>query len=137
MRHRCHRGQLSRPTGHRKALLRNLTVALIDKERIRTTEAKAKVLRPLVEKLVTLGRSDSTHHRRQVFAEIGKKQAVHKLFSEIGPRFKSRPGGYLRIVRDGQRQGDGAWMAYIEFVERESAGAPAPEMSEPAAVPAT
>ncbi len=124
MRHLHHRGKLSRPEGHRKALLRNLGAALIEHERIRTTEAKAKVLRSYIEKLVTLGRKGTQHHRRQAFATLGKKGAVHKLFEEIGPRFTERPGGYTRIIRDGQRAGDGAWMAYIEFVEKGASIAP-------------
>ena len=117
MRHRKHRTKLSRPTGHRKALMRNLATALITHERIRTTEAKAKALRPYIEKLVTLGKKGEQHHRRQAFATLGKKHAVTRLFEEISPRFTERPGGYTRIIRDGQRMGDGAWMAYIEFVE--------------------
>lgn len=121
MRHRNHSHKLNRPTGHRKALLRNLSAALIEHERIRTTEAKAKALRPYVEKLVTLGKKGDLHHRRLAFADLQKKRAVHKLFEELAPRFKERPGGYLRIVRDGQREGDGAWMAYVEFVDYEPA----------------
>ncbi len=120
MRHRKHRTKLSRPTGHRKALMRNLSRALIEHERIRTTEAKAKALRPFIEKMITLGKKAELHNRRQAFSEIGKKEAVHKLFEEIAPRFKERQGGYTRIIRDGQRAGDGSWMAYIEFVERAS-----------------
>ena len=117
MRHRKLRGKLGRPTGHRKALFRNLTAALIEHERIRTTEAKAKYLRPHVEKLVTLARKGEQHHQRQAFATIGKNAPVKKLFTEIGPRMKDRPGGYTRIIRDNQRAGDGSWMAYIEFVD--------------------
>lgn len=117
MRHRNHRGRLSRPTGPRLALLRALAISLITQERIRTTEAKAKVLRPIVEKLVTLGKKGDLHLRRQAFAMLQRKGVVHKLFTELGPRFAERPGGYTRIVRDGQRHGDGAWMAYIEFVD--------------------
>jgi len=117
MRHRNHRSRLNRPTGPRRALLRALAVSLINQERIRTTEAKAKTLRPLVEKLVTLGKKGELHRRRQAFALLQKKGAVHKLFADIAPRFSDRPGGYTRIVRDGQRHGDGAWMAYIEFVD--------------------
>ncbi|MBX3730381.1 MAG: 50S ribosomal protein L17 [Candidatus Sumerlaeia bacterium] len=117
MRHRKNTLKLNRTTGHRKALLRNLTASLIAHERIRTTEAKAKALRPYVERLVTLARKGTLHQRRQAFAAIGKKHAVHKLFEELGPRFQERPGGYTRIIRDGQRAGDGSWMAFIEFVD--------------------
>ena len=133
MRHRKHRHKLSRPTGHRKALMRNLSTSLIEHERIRTTEAKAKALRPFVERLVTLGKKGEQHHRRLAFSELGKKRAVHKLFEDIAPRFTTRPGGYLRIIRDNQRMGDGAWMAYIEFVEQgDVATAPAAETTVPA-----
>lgn len=119
MRHRKKTTKLSRPTGHRKALMRNLTAALVEHERIHTTEAKAKALRPHVEKLVTLGKKGELHHRRLAFSIVGKKHTVHKLFTEIAPRFQERPGGYTRIIRDGQRMGDGAAMAYIEFVDFE------------------
>ena len=117
MRHLNHHYRLNRPTGPRRALLRALCVALITQERIRTTETKAKALRPVIEKLVTLGKKGEVARRRQAFALLQKKHAVHKLFTEIAPRFTERPGGYTRIVRSGQRAGDGAWMAYIEFVD--------------------
>ncbi len=136
MRHRKHHTKLSRKSGPRRQLIGNLSVALIAHERIHTTEAKAKALRPLVERLVTLGKKGTLHHRRLAFAALQKKQAVHKLFEEIAPRFTERPGGYTRIIRDGQRSGDGAWMAYIEFVERSEAAIAAmtPKKAEPAAV---
>lgn len=124
MRHRKQRGKLSRPTGHRLALLRNLMINLIEHERIRTTEAKAKVLRPKIEKLITLAVEGSLHSRRMAFAAIGKKHTVHKLFEELGPLFKGRPGGYTRIVKDSQREGDGAWMAIIELVNKTTDKAP-------------
>lgn len=130
MRHRKLRSKLSRKTGPRRQLVRNLVVNIIDHGRIRTTEAKAKALRPVIEKLVTLGKAGDQHSRRLAFAQIQKKHAVHKLFEEIAPRFKERAGGYTRIVRDGQRFGDAAWMAYIEFVVREE------ETAEVAAAPA-
>ncbi len=98
-------------------MLRALAVALITQERIRTTEAKAKVLRPVIEKLITLGKKGDVAHRRQAFSTLQKKHAVHKLFADLAPRFTDRPGGYTRVVRAGQRAGDGAWMAYIEFVD--------------------
>ncbi|MDX2177829.1 MAG: 50S ribosomal protein L17 [Candidatus Sumerlaeia bacterium] len=118
MRHRNHRHRLSRPVGPREALMRNLAVALVEHERIRTTVAKAKALRPFIERLVTLGREDSTHRRRLVFQKLQKKNAVTKLFDTLGPRNAQRPGGYTRIILDNRRQGDGAEMAYIEFVEK-------------------
>jgi large subunit ribosomal protein L17 len=123
MRHRKLHTKLSRPTGHRKALMRNLAVSLIEHGRIRTTEAKAKALRPYIEKLVTLGKKGEQHHRRLAFATLQKKHAVHKLFTELAPLFTERPGGYTRIIHDGQRQGDGSWMAFIEFVEKPGEGA--------------
>lgn len=132
MRHRKHSGKLSRPTGHRKALLKNLMINIIEHERIRTTEAKAKVLRPLIEKMVTLGKKGAVHNRRLAFAQIGKKEAVHKLFEEIAPLFADRTGGYTRIIRDGQREGDGAWMAYIEFIEKTGTAEEAPVATEAA-----
>ncbi len=118
MRHRKHHTKLSRKTGPRRQLISNLSAALITHGRIHTTETKAKALRPIVERLVTLGKKGTMHHRRQAFSALQKKTVVHKLFEEIAPRFTERPGGYTRIIRDGQRAGDGAWMAYIEFVDR-------------------
>jgi len=117
MRHRKQRGKLGRPTGHRKALYRNLTKGLVEHERIRTTEAKAKYLRPFVERLVTIAKDDNQHNRKRVFSTVGKKEVVKKLFEDIGPRMKDRPGGYIRVIRDNQRAGDGSWMAVIEFVD--------------------
>lgn len=118
MRHRKLRTKLGRPTAHRKALLRNLACALIEQERIHTTDAKAKELRKFIERLVTLGKEGTTHARRLAFSMLPKKQAIHKLFEEIAPRFKDRSGGYTRIVKDAPRQGDSAMMSYIEFTER-------------------
>lgn len=117
MRHRYHRNRLNRPTGPRRALLRALSEALILNGRILTTETKAKALRPFVEKLVTLGKKGTLAHRRQAFAFLQKKKPVHVLFTEVAPRFTERNGGYTRVVHSGQRAGDGAWMAYIEFVD--------------------
>lgn len=108
---------MSRPTGHRNATLRNLTRALVAHGRIETTITKAKILRPYVEHLVTLGKKGTLHHRRQAFAKVGDKKTVHKLFEELGPLFAERPGGYTRIIRTRRRAGDAAEMAYIEFVE--------------------
>lgn len=117
MRHRKIRSKLNRTTAHRKALMRNLAAALIQEERIHTTQAKAKNLRPFIEKLVTLGKRGDLAARRLAFTRLGKKEAVHKLFIEISPRFNERPGGYTRIIKDNYRAGDSAPMAYIEFVE--------------------
>jgi large subunit ribosomal protein L17 len=112
------------------SLLRNLAASLIEHERIRTTEAKAKELRPFVEKLVTLGKRDSLHARRRALSILPQKDVVRKLFSEVSPRFSERPGGYTRILKLGHRQGDGASMAFIEFVDFKFAGAEAPPPEE-------
>jgi len=117
MRHRKIRGKLNRTSEHRLALMRSLASALIREERIRTTHPKAMYLRRFVEPLVTLAKDGSLHARRLAFAKIGKKDIVHKLFEEIGPRVGDRPGGYVRVTKDGPRAGDGALMAYIEFVD--------------------
>ncbi len=129
MRHRVAHRKLGRTTEHRMALLRNLAASLISHERIRTTEAKAKELRPFVEKLVTLGKRDSLHARRRALAILPQKATVKKLFGEISPRFSARPGGYTRILKLGPRQGDGALMAFIEFVDYRFGGAEAPAQS--------
>jgi large subunit ribosomal protein L17 len=113
---------MSRPTGHRKATLRNLAKAIITHGRIETTVTKAKILRPFVEVIVTLGKKGTLHHRRQAFAKIGDKRAVHKIFEEISPLFAERNGGYTRIVRTRHRAGDAAEMALIEFVEFPASG---------------
>ena len=118
MRHQKRTVKLNRTSAHRRALLRNLSAALIVNGRIRTTEAKAKALRPYVEKLVTLAKGGTQAEHRRAYATLGnKKAATNKLFSEIGPRMADRPGGYTRIIRDSRRAGDGAEMAYIEFVD--------------------
>ena len=118
MRHRRHRSKLNRTSEHRLALLRNLAIALIDKERIETTLAKARQLRSFVERLVTLGREQTMAARRLVFSKLGKKDPVKKVFAVLGPRFAERPGGYTRIVKSDIRAGDGAQLAFIEFIER-------------------
>jgi large subunit ribosomal protein L17 len=117
MRHRSAHRKLGRKTEHRISLLRNLAASLIDNGRIRTTEAKAKELRPFVEKLVTLGKRDSLHARRHALSIIPRREVVSKLFSDVSPRFSERPGGYTRILKLAHRQGDGAAMAFIEFVD--------------------
>ena len=118
MRHGKQRHKLSRDSAHRKALLRNLSRELIEHERIRTTQPKAKALRPEFEKLITLAKRGDLHARRQALSELhNDKFAVHKLFEEIAPRYQGRPGGYTRIVKLGPRQGDSAPMAYLELVD--------------------
>ena len=116
MRHRKSGRKLGRTWEHRKAMMKNMARSLVEHERIRTTEAKAKELRILADKLVTLALVDSLHARRQAFTVLGSHHSVKKLFEEIGPRFKEVPGGYTRVVKFGvPRVGDSAPMAMIEF----------------------
>jgi len=117
MRHRKKGRALSRTSSHRKAMLRNMATSLLVHERIQTTEAKAKELRPVVEKLITLGRVDDVHSRRQARRMIEDRSALQKLFDDIGPRFRERPGGYTRILKLGSRKGDGADVAIIELTD--------------------
>ncbi len=119
MRHRRAGNHLARTSSHRTAMARNMAASLIDHERIITTVPKAKNLKPFVEKLVTLSKSDSVHHRRLAFARLRDKDAVKKLFDVLGPRFNARPGGYCRILKLSKRRlGDRAEQCVIEFVER-------------------
>jgi large subunit ribosomal protein L17 len=128
MRHRVKGNQLSRTSSHRNAMIRNMAVSLIEHERITTTVAKAKNLRPVVEKLVTLAGESSVHRRRLAFARLRDRAAVSKLFDVLGPRFKERPGGYTRILKLAKpRLGDNGQRALIEFVERTPAEAEEPE----------
>ena len=120
MRHGKSGKKLSRSVSHRRALLRNMATSLILHEGAETTLIKAKAIRPVIEKLITLGRVDNLHNRRQALSYLTDKSAVHKLFADVGPRFKSRNGGYTRVVRTGYRAGDAAEMAVIEFVEKGS-----------------
>jgi large subunit ribosomal protein L17 len=125
MRHRVAGRKLGRTTAHRQALLRNLSTSLFDKERIRTTLAKAKELRPFAERLVTLSKRDSLHARRLVLRHVKDREVVAKLFDTISTRFAQRPGGYTRIIKLGPRRGDNAEMAIIELVESDAAAAEA------------
>jgi large subunit ribosomal protein L17 len=118
MRHRVAGYKLSRPTSHRLALYRNLVTDLLRYERIHTTVAKARAVQPIAEKLITVGKADSVHHRRLAAADLYDKKIVQKLFDVLGPRFAERPGGYTRVVRLGKRLGDAAEMAVIELVEK-------------------
>jgi large subunit ribosomal protein L17 len=117
MRHRKAGRQLRRTSEQRLALLRNLATSLIEQGAILTTEAKAKELRPFVEKLITKARAGTLHKRRLAGRHVQKREAADKLFQELGPRFAKRPGGYTRILKTGHRKGDGAEMARIELVE--------------------
>ncbi|MFN8175659.1 MAG: 50S ribosomal protein L17 [Solirubrobacteraceae bacterium] len=117
MRHQRKRHQLSRSASHRKALLRNLCKEVIEHERIRTSEAKAKALRPEVEKLITLAKRGDLHARRQALSALGQDRfAVYKLFDEIAPRYADRAGGYTRILKLGPRRSDATEMVLIELV---------------------
>ena len=117
MRHQKTRKKLSRDSAHRKSLLMNLSKELIEHERIKTTEAKAKAVKPEIEKLITLAKQDTLHARRQALATLSQdKFAVHKLFVEVAPRYAERPGGYTRILKIGQRQGDATEMVFLELV---------------------
>ena len=123
MRHARSGKKLGRDSSHRKALYANLAASLIEHGRIRTTEAKAKAVKPIAEQMITLGRRGDVHARRQAIAYLRSQDVVHKLFSEVGPRFADRPGGYSRIVKLGPRQGDAAEMVYLELVDFEPLGA--------------
>ena len=119
MRHKIAGRSFSRQSGHRKAMFKNLAQALIKHEQITTTLPKAKDLRPVVEKLVTLGKRGDLHARRQAIAQMRDLAMVKKLFEVIGPRYKDRDGGYLRVLKAGFRYGDSAPVAVIEFVDRD------------------
>ena len=117
MRHAKQRNKLSRDTAHRKALMRNLCRDVIEHERIRTSQAKAKAVKPKVEKLITLGKRGDLHARRLALSELGNdKFLVHKLFEEVAPRYAERPGGYTRIVKLGPRRSDSTEMVFLELV---------------------
>jgi len=118
MRHRHSGRQLNRNSSHRKAMFRNMAASLVEHEVIKTTVPKAKELRRVAEPLITLAKTDSVANRRLAFDRLRSKEAVGKLFSDLGPRFEGRPGGYTRILKCGYRTGDKAPMAYIELVDR-------------------
>jgi large subunit ribosomal protein L17 len=119
MRHGFRGRRFNRSAEHRKAMFSNMSAALIKHEQIVTTLPKAKDLRPVVEKLITLGKRGDLHARRQAMAELRDVVMVRKLFDVLGPRYKARPGGYCRVLKAGFRQGDNAPMAVIEFVDRD------------------
>jgi large subunit ribosomal protein L17 len=119
MRHQVKKGMLGRTTAHRRALMRNLVTSFLERERVRTTLAKARSARPVAEKMITLAKRGTLHARRQALAYMTKETAVKKLFDDIGPRFTERPGGYTRIVKLDRRSGDGAEMAMLELVGTE------------------
>ena len=118
MRHHKSGRQLNRNSSHRKAMFQNMAVSLLRHEAIRTTLPKAKELRRVAEPFITMAKSDSVHRRRIAFSRLRDRDVVSKLFNELGPRYKDRPGGYLRILKMGYRTGDSAPMAYVELVDR-------------------
>ena len=122
MRHRRAGKKLGRDASHRKALYSNLAGALIEHGRIKTTEAKAKAVKPFAEQMITLGKRGDLHARRLALAELRSQDVVHQLFADVAPRFAARPGGYTRIVKLGPRNGDAAEMVYLELVDYEPEG---------------
>jgi len=118
MRHRKSGRHLNRTSSHREAMFRNMATSLVNHEAIKTTLPKAKELRRVAEPLITLAKEDNVARRRLAFSRLRDKTAVHKLFAELGPRYKARPGGYLRILKCGFRPGDNAPMAFVELVDR-------------------
>lgn len=135
MRHAVRGRKLGRTSSHREALFRNQLQSLVISERIVTTLPKAKELRPIAERVITRGKHGSLHDRRWVLRWVLKRDLVKKVFDDIAPRFADRPGGYLRIVKLGPRPGDGAEMAVLELVERESVAAAQPEPAKEAKAP--
>jgi large subunit ribosomal protein L17 len=123
MRHRKSGRALGRNSAHRRAMFRNMSASLIKHETIQTTVPKAKELRRVVEPLITMAKSDDVARRRRAFDRLRDKEAVGKLFNELGPRFKDRPGGYLRILKTGHRSGDAAPMAVVQLTESAEGGA--------------
>jgi len=126
MRHRKSGRKLNRNSSHRKAMYRNMAASLMQHEIIRTTLPKAKELRRVVEPLITMAKTDGATKRRVAFNRIRDRDVVAKLFNELGPRYKDRPGGYLRILKCGFRPGDNAPMAYVELLDRPAAAEAAP-----------
>ena len=130
MRHRKKVKKLGRPTGHRKALLRNLAAQIIQHHEIKTTLAKAKAARSFVERLITYAKNDTVHARRLAFKQLQNRTLVKKLFDEIGPAFEDRNGGYTRVIKLGQRRGDGAEIAILQLVGFETSLVSAPTKSK-------
>ncbi len=120
MRHRKSGRKLNRNSPHRKAMFRNMSASLIEHELIKTTLPKAKELRRVIEPLITMSKNDTLANRRLSFSRLRSKEAVHKLFTILGPKYQDRPGGYLRIIKNGFRTGDKAPMALVELVDRQA-----------------
>jgi large subunit ribosomal protein L17 len=135
VRHQRTGKKLGRDAAHRKALYANLAGALIEHGRIRTTVTKAKAVKPLAERMITLGRRGDLHARRQATSILRSRDVVHRLFTDVAPRFKDRPGGYARIVKIGPRPGDSAEMAYLELVDEEYVAAQREERATAVAAP--
>lgn len=135
MRHRMSGKKLGRNTSHRKAMMRNMVTSLFDHEKIKTTDARAKELRKIAEKLITLAKRGDLHARRQVMQVVMDKKVVDKLFGRIAPRYLERPGGYTRIIKLGHRTGDNAAMSLIELVEEEFTAKPKKSKPVKAAAP--
>ena len=130
MRHRKSGRKLNRNSSHRKALMKNLAIAFIERELIKTTVPKAKQLRSFIEPLITMAKNDSVANRRRAFSKLRLDSAVNKLFTEIAVKSKVRPGGYIRVIKAGFRPGDKADMAYIEWVDRDLDGS-SEQITEP------
>ena len=130
MRHRKSGRHFNRTSAHRKAMFKNMAVSLFEHELIKTTLPKAKELRRFAEPLIILAKNDSVANRRLAFSRTRSKEAVGKLFNELGPRYATRPGGYVRIMKCGFRAGDNAPMAYVELVDRPVSGSAADESAE-------
>jgi large subunit ribosomal protein L17 len=135
VRHQRTGKKLGRDAAHRKAMYANLAGALIEHGRIRTTVTKAKAVKPLAERMITLGRRGDLHARRQATSFLRSRDVVHKLFADVAPRFKDRPGGYARVVKIGPRPGDSAEMAYLELVDEEYVAAQREERATAVAAP--
>ncbi len=118
MRHRQSGRQLNRNSSHRKAMFKNMSISIVEHELIKTTVPKAKELRRHFEPLITLAKTDSVANRRLAYSRLNSKEAVGKLFNDLGPRYETRPGGYIRILKCGHRTGDKAPMAYVELIDR-------------------
>ena len=123
MKHRKSGRKLSRSVSHRKALARNMVTSLLQHEQIRTTDAKAKELRGVAERMITLGKRGTLHARRQALSTIRSKEVTQKVFDELAERYRERPGGYTRVIKLGRRPGDAAPMSIIELVDREESEA--------------
>lgn len=132
MRHRKKGRSLGRTSAHRRAMFRNMAASLVEHEIIKTTLPKAKELRRVIEPLITLSKEDSVANRRLAFSRTRNKETVGKLFSQLGPRYQQRPGGYVRILKCGFRDGDNAPMAYVELVDRPLASAESGKAEEAA-----